>query len=179
MIWEEKADGSQKPVPAFDRWIKHTDRKMSGFVGYKPVKDDTYYDPVLGCDVINSYRAPEHSIIENPVDIDPFLEFMNYLLEEDGPFDVFIRIRKLAGFKKENMSQLGSDGNVIEFAEWVPGDGLFSGILGCHRCLSPYVAFLVILLGLVIGFLQFAPSILLVWLGLTGSTVYIFEKLGA
>ncbi|MDJ0952553.1 MAG: bifunctional DNA primase/polymerase [Acidimicrobiia bacterium] len=84
MIWEEKADGSQKPVPAFDRWLKHTDRKMSGFVGYKPVKDETYYDTVLGTDVINSYRGPDHRIIENPVDIDPFIEFMTYLLEEDA-----------------------------------------------------------------------------------------------
>lgn len=84
MIWEEKADGSQKPVPAFDRWIKHTDRKMSGFVGYKPVKEDTYYDSVLGTEVINSYRGPDHTIEENPVDIEPFVEFMQYLLEEDA-----------------------------------------------------------------------------------------------
>ena len=86
MIWEEKADGSQKPTPAFDRWIKHTDRKMSGFVGYKPVKDESYYDTVLGTDVINSYRGPEHRIIESPVDIEPFIEFMSYLLEEDAAF---------------------------------------------------------------------------------------------
>lgn len=84
MIWEEKADGSQKPTAAFDRWIKHTDRKMSGFVGYKPIKEDTYYDPVLGCDVINSYRAPDHTIITDPIDIDPFVEFMTYLMEEDA-----------------------------------------------------------------------------------------------
>jgi hypothetical protein len=84
MIWEERADGSQKPGPAFDRWIKHTDRKMSGFVGYKPVKEDTYYDTVLGTDVVNSYRGPEHTVIEKPISIDPFIEFMNYLLEEDS-----------------------------------------------------------------------------------------------
>lgn len=84
MIWEEKADGSNKPVPAFDRWLKHTDRKMSGFVGYKPVNEETYYDTVLGTDVINSYRGPDHRIVENPVDIDPFIEFINYLLEEDA-----------------------------------------------------------------------------------------------
>ncbi len=102
-----------------------------------------------------------------------------YLLEEDGPFDVFKRIRKLAGFKEEGMSQLGPEGNVIEVNELVPGDGFFSRILGCHRCLTPYVAFLVVVFGLVIGFLQLELSILLVWLSLTGLTVYLFEKLGA
>jgi hypothetical protein len=84
MIWEEKADGSQKPVPAFDRWLKHTDRKMSGFVGYKPIKEETYYDSVLGTDVINAYRGPEHKVLSDVVDIDPFIEFMTYLLEEDA-----------------------------------------------------------------------------------------------
>jgi len=84
MIWEEKADGSQKPTSAFDRWMKHTDRRMSGFVGYKPVKEETYYDSVLGTEVINSYRGPDHQIIDPAVEIDPFIEFMNYLLEEDA-----------------------------------------------------------------------------------------------
>jgi hypothetical protein len=83
LIWEEKADGSQKPSPAFERWIKHTDRRMSGFIGYKPVKEETYFDPVIGAEVINSYRAPDHTIPDEVVDIEPFLEFMNYLLEED------------------------------------------------------------------------------------------------
>jgi len=84
MIWEEKADGSQKPVAAFDRWIKHVDRKTEGFVGYKPVSDTVYFDNVLGTDVVNIYRGPEHVMVEKPVSIDPFLEFMNYLLEEDS-----------------------------------------------------------------------------------------------
>lgn len=84
LIWEEKADGSQKPVPAFDRWLKHTDRKMSGFVGYKPIREDIYYDTVLGTEVVNSYRGPEHTIIDDTVDVDPFIEFMTYLLEEDA-----------------------------------------------------------------------------------------------
>lgn len=102
-----------------------------------------------------------------------------YLLEEDGPFDVFRRVRRLSGFKGEEMSKLGPDGNVETTTELVAGDGFFSRIFSCHRCLSPYVAFLVVVFGLVIGFLQLAPSTLLVWLSLTGSTVYLFEKLGA
>jgi hypothetical protein len=84
LIWEEKADGSQKPVPAFDRWLKHTDRKMSGFVGYKPISDATYYDTVLGTDVVNSYRGPEHKILADTVDVEPFIEFISYLVEEDS-----------------------------------------------------------------------------------------------
>lgn len=83
LIWEEKSDGAQKPSPAFDRWIKHTDRKTSGFIGYKPINDETYFDSVIGADVINSYRGPDHTVTSDPVDIDPFVEFMTYLLEED------------------------------------------------------------------------------------------------
>lgn len=100
-----------------------------------------------------------------------------YLQEEDGPFDVFARIRKLAGFQEETMSELGPDGP-IEIVEQVPGDGFWSRVLGCHRCLSPYVSFLVVLAGLAVGFLSLTPSILLVWLGLTGSTIYLFEHGG-
>jgi hypothetical protein len=84
LIWEEKADGSQKPSPAFDRWIKHTDRRMSGFIGYKPIGEENYFDSVIGTEVINSYRGPDHKILSNTIDIEPFIEFMNYLLEEDA-----------------------------------------------------------------------------------------------
>jgi len=84
IFWDEKKDGSTRPVPAFDRWLKHTDRKQSGFVGYKPTSDEYYYDKVLGTDVINSYRGPEHKVVDDPVDLDPFIEFMNYLMEEDA-----------------------------------------------------------------------------------------------
>lgn len=83
IVWDEKPDGSQKPSPAFDRWLKHTDRKHSGFVGYKPVNEETYYDAVLGTDVINSYRGPQHQIVKDTVDVDPFIDFLTYLLEED------------------------------------------------------------------------------------------------
>ena len=101
-----------------------------------------------------------------------------YLLEEDGPFNVFTRIRKLAGFKEEVMSKLAADGSQVEYTVQVSGDNFWSRVLDCHRCLSPYVSFLVVLLGLVIGFLQLTPLLFLTWLGLIGSTVFIFELLG-
>lgn len=99
-----------------------------------------------------------------------------YLLEEDGPFDVFQHIRLLAGFKLEVMSEFDIEGNVTEFTEYIPGDGFWSKILSCHRCLSPYIAAIVVLFGLIIGLIQLSPLLLVVWLGLTGSTVYLFER---
>jgi hypothetical protein len=99
-----------------------------------------------------------------------------YLLEEDGPFDIFLRIRKLAGFKPVEYDELQPDGSTITVAEYEAGDNFWSRVLGCHRCLSPYVAFLVVLLGLTVDVLQPTPYLLIIWLGLAGSTVYFFEK---
>lgn len=99
-----------------------------------------------------------------------------YLLEEDGPFKIYHRIRVKAGFKLETMSVLGEDGEAIEVSEWVPGDNFWSLIFTCHRCMSPYVAAIVVLFGLIIGLIQLSPLFLVVWLGLTGSTVYLFER---
>jgi hypothetical protein len=99
-----------------------------------------------------------------------------YLLEEDGPFDIFIHMRVLAGFRPEGMSELGPDGNLIETTEMMPGDNFGSRIFSCHRCLSPYVAAVVVLFGLFIGLIPPSLFFLVVWLGLTGSTVYLFER---
>jgi hypothetical protein len=99
-----------------------------------------------------------------------------YLLEEDGPFDIFIHMRVLAGFRPEGMSELGPDGNLIETTEMMPGDNFGSRIFSCHRCLSPYVAAVVVLFGLFMGLIPLSLLFLVVWLGLTGSTVYLFER---
>lgn len=101
-----------------------------------------------------------------------------YLLEEDGPFDIYLRIRRLAGFKAETFNELGPNGEQIEITEYVAGDTFFSQIFTCHRCLTPYIAFLVVLFGLLIGFLQFNALLLLIWLSVVGAVVYLFEKLG-
>lgn len=81
--WEEKEDGSTKPIPVFDRWLKHTARKSSPQVGYKPVKETYYHCNVIGSTIVNSYRAPEHVIQQETVDVKPFIEFVYFLLEED------------------------------------------------------------------------------------------------
>lgn len=100
-----------------------------------------------------------------------------YLLEEDGPFNIFQRIRILAGFKPEVMSEINENGDIIEVIEYVPGDNFWSSqVLSCSRCLSPYIAAIVVLFGLIIGLIQLSPLFLVVWLGLTGSTVYLFER---
>ncbi|KKL69986.1 hypothetical protein LCGC14_2109430 [marine sediment metagenome] len=101
-----------------------------------------------------------------------------YLHEEDGPFDIYLRIRRLAGFKAEAFNKLDPNGEQIEITEYVAGDNFFSQIFTCHRCLTPYIAFLVVLFGLLVGFLQFNALLLLIWLSLVGATVYLFEKLG-
>lgn len=101
-----------------------------------------------------------------------------YLHEEDGPFEIFLRIRKIAGFKAETISELTPDGEQIEVTEYVAGDKFLSQIFTCHRCLTPYVAFLIVVFGLLVGFLQFNALLLLIWLSLVGATVYLFEKLG-
>lgn len=101
-----------------------------------------------------------------------------YLHEEDGPFDIFLRIRRLAGFKEIVLSELTADGEQIEVKEYVAGDNFFSLIFTCHRCLTPYIAFLVVVFALLIGFLPFNALLFIIWLSVVGATVYLFEKLG-
>lgn len=101
-----------------------------------------------------------------------------YLLEEDGPFDIFLRLRKRAGFIEETISELTADGEQIEVTELVPGKNFWSQVLRCHRCLTPYIAFLVVIFALLIGFLSFNALLFIIWLSLVGATVYLFEKLG-
>ena len=101
-----------------------------------------------------------------------------YLHEEDGPFDIFLRIRRLAGFKEIVISELTPDGEQIEVKEYVAGDNFLSQIFLCHRCLTPYIAFLVVIFALLIGFLQFNALLFIIWLSVVGATVYLFEKLG-
>ena len=101
-----------------------------------------------------------------------------YLLEEDGPLDIFLRIRKLAGFVEETLSELTADGEQIEATVHIAGDNFLSQIFTCHRCLTPYIAFLVVVFALLVGFLPFNALLLIIWLSLVGFVVYLFEKLG-
>jgi hypothetical protein len=99
-----------------------------------------------------------------------------YLLEEDGPWSIFHHIRIKAGFKEVSMTVLSPDGKQETSVEYHAGDNFWSRVLDCPRCLSPYVAFLVVLFGLTVGILRPNALLLVVWLGLAGSTVYFFEK---
>ena len=100
-----------------------------------------------------------------------------YLLEEDGPFDIFFRIRKIAGFEPVEYEELQPDGSTVKVIEYEAGTNFWSRVFDCHRCLSPYVAFIAVLLGLAVGVLQPTFHLLVVWLGLAGSTVYLYERL--
>ena len=88
ITWEEKNDGATRPVPVFDRWIKHVNRKTSPHVGYKPIKATSYVCGALGVEVINSYRPPNIRELSVEPDVGPFLDFVDFLLEEDS--EVFL-----------------------------------------------------------------------------------------
>jgi hypothetical protein len=88
ILWEETNGGGTKPVSVFDRWIKHTARKSSPQVGYKPVKDMYYKCAATHVDVINSYRGPEFQIVQTETDVAPFIDFVNFLLQDDS--EVFL-----------------------------------------------------------------------------------------
>ena len=83
IIWEETSTGATKPISVFDRWIKHTARKSSPQVGYKPVKETLYTCGATGIEIINSYRAPDFEIRETEIDAAPFLDFVTFLLQDD------------------------------------------------------------------------------------------------
>lgn len=93
-----------------------------------------------------------------------------YGLWENGPANIFKRIRDWGG--------------VIEIPD-IEGDevtrksnGTFLGdVLTCYRCMSPYAAAIVIILAVICGWLSWPIGhLIILWLALAGTNVFIYER---
>lgn len=96
-----------------------------------------------------------------------------YLVYEKGPFDIFEKIRHLAGINVPE-EVFGPD-RQVEIIGYTSNGSLTAGILSCHRCTSPYTAALVLLIAAVTGFLPFTWDLLLYWLSTAGGAIFLFE----
>ena len=97
-----------------------------------------------------------------------------YLMDEEGPFNVFWGIRKLAGFTREEILDIAGNKAVKEVA----GTGFWGQVLSCHRCLSPYVTAVIILFLGLINVSEWNTLMIVTWFTVTGLNVLVFEALG-
>jgi hypothetical protein len=90
----------------------------------------------------------------------------------EGPFRLFERIRHLAGIEVVGVHNIDSD----EIEESIViRDRFWARVLNCHRCCSPYGAFVLILLSWLTGFAAIDLTAVILWLAVAGFTVLIFE----
>ena len=89
-----------------------------------------------------------------------------------GPLDIFERIRYLAGIRETAIYSI--DASEEEYYYEV-GDRFWAKVLDCHRCSSPYTAFLIIALSWLVGFVTPAWTVIILWLAVTATTILIFE----
>jgi hypothetical protein len=88
-----------------------------------------------------------------------------------GPGNVFERIRAWAGIERTVMHSMGGGSEIV----YVVGDRFWAKVLDCHRCSSPYAAFLVVALALITGLVALAWTVIILWLAVTGATIIVFE----
>ena len=113
-----------------------------------------------------------------------FLVLANYLLayyltdkELSGPKGMFDAIRFRGGI---NVPVYGFDtvntGEGGQVTEGYESNGTFlADLLDCPFCLSPYTALVVLVLAWITGFVAPDWSNLILWLAVTGATVYLFD----
>ena len=89
-----------------------------------------------------------------------------------GPGNIFERIRAWAGIERTAIYNLETDEEEIAY---VVGDRFWAKVLDCYRCSSPYVAFLLIVLAWLTGFMAPAWTVIILWLAVTGATIIAFE----
>ena len=91
----------------------------------------------------------------------------------DGPFDAFQWVRAKVGIRLLYVFDLETDTKELVDSEH---DGqFFAKVLSCHRCASPYTAAGLILLSYLLGFLNPSWGGVVLWLAVTGATIYLFE----
>lgn len=88
-----------------------------------------------------------------------------------GPWDIFEKIRTLAGIEKSVIYTLDMEEDVV----FEVSDRFWAKVLDCHRCSSPYVAAGIVVLSWITGFVRPSLTAVILWLAVTGATVLIFE----
>ena len=88
-----------------------------------------------------------------------------------GPGDIFEKIRSWAGIKKNVIYSLDDGEEVV----YEVADRFWAKVLDCHRCSSPYVTAVLVVLSWLTGFVSPSLTAVILWLAVTGATVLIFE----
>jgi hypothetical protein len=104
----------------------------------------------------------------------------NYLLvlylstpEIEGPFGIFSWIRSRAGIRPVMMTDM--DTGEKEVVGYEHDGTFFAQLLSCHRCFSPWSSAGLVILSWLIGFAKPDPTNIIIWLSVSGATVYLLE----
>ena len=89
-----------------------------------------------------------------------------------GPANIFERIRSLAGIKRSVIYNLETDEDEVAYEV---GDRFGAKVLDCYRCTSPYAALLIVALAWITGLVAPAWTVIILWLAVTGATIFVFE----
>jgi hypothetical protein len=86
IVWEEvtlaSGETKSKPKPAFPAWMSNPDRKSVQAVGYKPVIDPFYFDPIMGAEVINCYKPG--GLVGKEGDVQWFTDLVEFLWADEA-----------------------------------------------------------------------------------------------
>jgi len=93
----------------------------------------------------------------------------------DGPFDIFKRIRSFVGIRLIYVYDIDEETQELTGSEH--DNQFWARVFSCHRCLSPYGAMFLILLSWLVGFIVPAWTFIILWLAVTGMTIFVFEYL--
>lgn len=97
-------------------------------------------------------------------------QWVMYLVEESGPFNIFLRFRKLIGI---NVEIPGGD-EVL----YVSNGSMLAEAFSCRRCASPYSGSLIFILGLILNIYPFDEWAIILWLGIIAVGVFLYEWTG-
>jgi len=90
-----------------------------------------------------------------------------------GPFDTFHKLRLWVGLTPEFETNIETGSQTLIGYE--DGDSFFSKLLNCHKCFSPWAAASLIILSWLVGFVEPDPTNLVLWLSVSGATVFLLE----
>jgi hypothetical protein len=90
-----------------------------------------------------------------------------------GPFDILHKLRIRTGLKPEFETNIETgEKRLIGYED---NGSFFTKLFNCHICFSPWPAAGLIVLSWILGFVQPDLTNLILWLSVSGATIFLFE----
>lgn len=99
-----------------------------------------------------------------------------YVTQEDGPFEVFSRLRQWAGVAEDGIPEYVEELTTDDVPPPVSEAPFWGQVLACHRCTTPYIAAVIMAIGLVTGVVNLGLDLILMWMAVSGLVIFLFER---